>query len=183
MTPRSLFTIVLKIIGIFFIKDILDTVPQFILSIVNLSQSDSIDGIWSPIFIILSGAVYVCAAYYFIFKTDFVIYKLKLVSNFEQDNFPLNIHRSTVLSIVIIIIGGLLIADNVPYLCRSVYLYFQNKSIGDVLSRSPDYSYIIIYSVKILVGLILTGNHQLIVNYIERKRKPVVISDTTEMQE
>jgi hypothetical protein len=184
MTPRSLFTIVLKIIGILFIKDILDAIPQFILSIVEFLQFDSsMQNIWAPIFIILSCAVYVCAAYYFIFKTNDVINKLNLDKDFSEENFPLNIHRSTVLSIVIIIIGGLLIADNIPLLCRSIYLYFQTKSIGDAFTKSPDFSYIIIYALKILVGLILTGNHQLFVNYIERKRKPVIISNETEIKE
>jgi len=184
MTPRSLFTIVLKIIGVLFIRDVLDIIPQFILNIVDLMQFDaSGQGIWAPIFTVLSCSIYVGAAYYFIFKTEFLIHKLKLVSNFEQDNFPLNIHRSTVLNIVIIIIGGLLIADNIPYLCRSVYLYFQHRSLGDVLSKSPDFSYIIIYSVKILAGLILAGNHQLLVSYIERKRKPVRVSNETELKE
>jgi len=117
------------------------------------------------------------------FKTDILIDKLKLDRGFTQDNFPLNIHRSTVLSIVIIIIGGLLIADNIPLLCRSVYLYFQSKSVSDALFKRPDYSYMIIYSVKILVGLILTGNHQLLVNYIERKRKGNIIVTETEVEE
>jgi hypothetical protein len=181
MTPRSLFNIVLKIIGILFIRNILDTIPQFILNIVGLMQFDSSgQGIWMPIFTILSCAVYVCAAYYFIFRTNYVIDKLKLDKNFSEENFPLNIHRSTVLSIAIIIIGGLLIADSIPLLCRYVYVYFQIRSTGGVFSKTPDFTFAIVYTTKLLIGLIIMGNHQLIVNYIERKRKQVVISDTTE---
>lgn len=181
MTPRSLFLIVLKIIGILFIKDILDIMPQFVYNISTLTQLNPSDSIWSIIFSFFTIVVYIYVANYFIFKTDVLIDKLKLDKNFGQNNFPLNIHRSTILNIVIIIIGGLLIADNIPLLCRSVYLYFQNKSINNAYSKPIDYSFIVIYSVKIIVGLILIGNHQLFVNYIERKRKrPAILNETNE---
>ncbi len=171
MTPRSLFTIVLKIIGILFIKDILEAIPQLIATMVQMVSSYSVaDGILPFIFIFISLSIYILVAYWFIFKTDFLIEKLKLDKNFLQENFSLNIHRSTVLSIAIIIIGGLLIADNIPLLCRSVYFYFENRSVRSY-EKNPDYSYIILYTVEILIGLILTGNHLLFVNFIEKKKR------------
>jgi hypothetical protein len=171
--------IILKIIGILFIRDLINLIPDLLLSISNITYSSDLGSAVGAIIVtVLAIFVYLGVAYYFIFKTDYLINKLNLDSGFTQEDFPLNIHRSTVLSIVIIIIGGLLMADNIPSLCRSVYLYYENQSLTNGTSK-PDLSYIIIYSLKILVGLVLTGNHQLLVNYIERKRRtPAVITKT-----
>lgn len=172
MTPRSLFNIILKIVGLFILKDIIDAIVQIVLSVVELMQSFDGSGLWTLLISILVFALYYLVAHYLIFKTDFLIDKFKLDKNFTEENFPLNIHRSTVLSIAIIIIGGLLIADNVPLLCRVCYAYFRERSLSDTFSNKPDLSYIIMYAAKILVGLILVGNVQLLVNFIERKRRP-----------
>jgi len=171
MTPKSLFNIILKIMGLFLLKDIIDTIIQIIYAIVEIIQSYSARDLLSFIFSFIILGIYYLIAHYLIFKTDFLINKFKLDKNFTQEIFPLNIHRSTILSIAIIIIGGFLLADNIPLLCRACYVYFQARSISDVFLKKPDITYIIMYAAKILVGLILIGNTQLLVNFIERKRK------------
>jgi hypothetical protein len=170
MTPRSLFNIVLKIIGIFFIKDILAALPQ-LFSVFYMIKYNRMEDMGMTVAVtLLTLLIYIVITYYLVFKSEWVIDKLKLDRGFDQDNFPLNIHRSTVLSISIIVIGGLLVADEIPNFFRQVYEYYleMKRPFG---RGSAAISYPIVSAAKILIGLLLIGNQQMIVNFIERKRK------------
>jgi hypothetical protein len=106
MTLRTLFKIILKILGIFFIKDFLSIIPQVISSFFYIINSDTVgEGIWILSSVLLFLFLYGALSYYLIFKTDLIIDKLKLDKGFDRDTISLNIHRSTILSIAIIVIG------------------------------------------------------------------------------
>jgi hypothetical protein len=170
MTPRSLFNIILKILGIFFIKDILYTIPQIFIYIPNIRSSDSLtDVIWALISIILVLIVEIIFCYYLIFKTEWVIGILKLDRGFDQETIPLNIHRSTILSISIIVIGGLLVADEIPNFFRQLFTYIQAKRENPQFNHKIEYS--LLAGFKILVGVLLIAEQRLLVNLIERQRK------------
>jgi hypothetical protein len=171
MTTRSLFNIILKILGIFFIKDILATLPQLLSIILYLTKADTVDeSIWTLVMTILILLVYGLVSYYLIFKSDLIIDKLKLDKGYDHETIPLNIHRSTILSISIIVMGGLIIADEIPNLCRQLFAYFQEKRMT-YGQTNPSISYSVLAGAKIVIGLLLIGNQRLIVNFIELKRR------------
>jgi hypothetical protein len=171
MTPRTLFNIILKILGIFFIKDILTILPQLLSTILYLTKVDTVgEAIWTLITTMLILLVYVFISYFLIFKSDLIIDKLKLDTGFDQETIPLNIHRSTILSISIIVIGGLILADEIPNLCRQLFAYFQEKRMT-YGQTNPNISYSVLAGAKIVIGLLLIGNQRQIVNFIEHKRK------------
>ena len=171
MTPRSLFNIILKVLGIFFIKDILGEVARFLSDFMYMIKSGSYESsLWLLIFTLLILVIYACVIYYLVFKTEYVIEWLKLDRGFDEETIPLNIHRSTILSIAIIVIGGLLIANEIPNFCRLLYAYYlQSKQPYDQVN--PNVPYAILAFCKIIVGLILIGNQRHMVNFIESHRK------------
>jgi hypothetical protein len=172
MTTKDLFNIILKILGFFFIKEVIGILPFFITSfnlfkrVVGVTDDSLLNVIMLLIFIL----IYVLVSYILIFKSELIINKLKLDQGFDQETIPLNIHRSTILSISIIVIGGLLITEEIPNLCKQLFMYFQERQLtkGQI---NTNLSYCILAGVKILIGLILVGNQKLIVNFIEMKRK------------
>lgn len=171
MTTKSLFNIILKILGIFFIKDILAAVPQLLSVILYINNSNTVgEAIWTLVSTVLILLVYVFVSYQLIFRSDFIIEKLKLDKGFDQETIPLNIHRSTILSISIIVIGGLIVAQEIPNLCRQLFDYFQEKRMT-FGQTSPSISYSVLAGAKIVVGLLLMGNQRQIVSLIEAKRK------------
>lgn len=173
MSIRSLFNIILKVLGIFFIKDILETILQLVSLILNLTKSDIVgEAIWALLFTILILLIYGLISYYLIFKTESIIDKLKLDSGFDEESIALNMHRSTILSICIIVIGGLMIANEIPNLCRQLFFYYQEKRMT-YGQTNPSISYSVLAAVKIIIGLLLIGNQRQIVNFIELKRKNV----------
>lgn len=171
MRIRSLFNVILKVLGIFFIKDILETIPSLLSVILFMTKSDTVgEAVWTLISTLLILLVYGLVSYYLIFKSELIIDKLKLDSGFDQDTIEMNMHRSAILSISVIVIGGLLITDEIPNLCRQLFSYFQEKRMT-YGQTNPSISYSVLSAAKIVIGLLLIGNQRQIVNFIELKRK------------
>ena len=64
-----------------------------------------------------------------IYKTNWIIDKLKLDKGFETENIELNFESSKIISIAIIVIGGLLFIDNIPVLLREIMIFSQDKNL------------------------------------------------------
>jgi len=104
MTARVLFSIILKVLGILFIKDILFSIPEFVFFISYYITAEY-GGFGAIALFVLSIGSYILAAYGLIFKTYWLIDKLKLEDGLGADPVSLNMHRSTVLSISVIVIA------------------------------------------------------------------------------
>jgi hypothetical protein len=172
MTPRSLFTIILRVLGLFFLRDFLAMVPQLLSVLLLLNNPDHIsDPSWYLISSILTLLIYGAVVYFLIFRSGFLIDKLKLDKGFDQETIPLNIHRSTILGISIIVIGGLMAVNEIPNFCRQLYSYYQEKKFG-YGQGSPRTVYFFIFSAaKIIIGILLMGYQQRVITWIEWKRK------------
>ena len=171
MTPRTLFNIILKILGVFFIKDFFATIPQLLSVILFLTKSDTVtEAVWTLVTTSLILLAYGLVSYYLVFKTELVIDKLKLDKGFDQETIPLKIHRSTILSISLIVVGGLLVVDEIPNFCRQLFFYFQEKRMT-YGQTYPNVAYSVISGVKIIIGLFLMAGQRKIVNLIERQKK------------
>ena len=171
MTPRSLFNIILKVLGIFFIQDFLAAIPQLLSVILYLTSPDTHqEAIWTLIGSLLVLFAYGIVSYYLIFRTDVIIDKLRLERGFDQETIPLNIHRSTILSISIIVIGGLMLANDIPNFCRQLFSYYQQQRMTRGLQK-PQISFIIFSAVKFVIGFLSITNQRQVVSFIEWKRK------------
>ena len=174
MTIRTLFTIILKVLGIFFIKNFIETLPQ-LLSLLNFMNDFAgnqklIIGLCEfSLMLFILGLL----SYLLLFKTDLIIDKLQLDKGFKEEVIPLNIHRTTILSIAIIMIGGLLIINELGNFCRQLFLYYQEVRLSkqNYLSKNPNILYSIISFVKIILGLLLIMYQKQIVHFIEWRRK------------
>lgn len=176
MTPISLFNVVLKIIGIFLIKDLLIFLPQ-LLSLFFYSNADSSfsnnqsENIGYIIIDVLSATVYILIIYLLIFRTQILIDKLKLDKGFDQNFIPLNLHRSAILSISTIVIGGLILINEIPNLINQIHFYFEQRTISNGKVGFSASSYLVLAAIKVFIGLILIIYQKVIVNFIEYKRK------------
>jgi hypothetical protein len=164
MTIRTFWTITIKIMGIWFVINNLMFLLQFFTSIFFLNGEGRVMILIATLgMILLTLFIFILIFYFFIFKTDWIIDKLMLDKGFQEEKFDLTIHRSTILSIAAIIVGGLIVLDALPQLFRQIILYFQQQN--------PTSTWIIFYFVKFLLGYIILTNSRLIVNLIEHQRK------------
>lgn len=166
MNSKTFFNILLKVVGIFLLKDaifgVITTMTAFATSI-DLFDADFF-------IVLLISLAYVVFPFLFIFKTEEISKLLRLTNNIEQE-IPLNVHRSTVLTIAVIVFGGVLLVDAIPAFIGQVWEYYKMKRQEELFQYRPDMKYIIMHGVKIIIGLLLLGNARPIVNYIEYRRK------------
>lgn len=168
MSIKSFWSIFLKVIGIYLIIDSLTIIPQLISSLAFSYNQDFTYGlIMIFLAVIVLTIVYFLILRFCIFKTDWLIDRLHLTDGFADERIELKIHRSTVLSISIIVIGGIVFIDSLPLLCKDLYLYFQQQSN----SMNPSSGWLIFYLLKSILGVLLMTYHRVIVNFVESKRK------------
>lgn len=178
MTPRSLFNIILKIFGLFFLKETIYSVSQLFSAItyyVNFENPNG--GVLTIVLTLFVLAFYIFLIIQLLFKTNNFIDKLKLDRGFDehefsfdrQDKFSINISSALVLRIALIVLGGVILTDEIPYFCRNIYLdVFENSSIED--STESRASYTILSAVKIIIGLLIIGERKRIINFIEERQ-------------
>jgi len=104
-----------------------------------------------------------------LFKTEkFVNLLIK-----DEDNkvvfTTFNVHRSTVLTISIIVTGGVILVNEIPNLATYIFRMYKEHSQSDQMVIE-DY-WMITALVKILIAIYLLYRHRLIVNWIEKRRK------------
>lgn len=182
MTPRNLFSIILKIIGIFFIRDLLIVFPPAATLIPTLLEPDE-----GTIMILILGLIFVIGPitlliYFLIFKTNWVIEKLKFNDGFGPEPLQFNIHRSTVLNITVIVAGVTILAYAIPQLIRQIVIYIRYVQVKNDLVvldaiREPDLILFVVFVAELIIGLLMIGSHSQIVNFIELRRKEKTMSN------
>jgi NADH:ubiquinone oxidoreductase subunit 5 (subunit L)/multisubunit Na+/H+ antiporter MnhA subunit len=176
MKPGNLFTVILKIFGLFFLREIIYIIPQLVSTIPYFTKSDNFgeaqntNDVLLPFLVTLVIlAFYVFVIYLLLFRTNNIVNKLQLDKGFDQEEFSFNISSSLVLTIALIVIGGVILTNEIPNFCRNVFAYFQEKSLTHGMTK-PNYSYIITAAVKIILGLLIIGERKRIVGFIENRK-------------
>lgn len=175
MTPRSLFIVILKIFGLLFLREIVYSIPQLISSFSFYIDPDKFNNNQfsnAGLALVLIAATilfYGSIIYLLLFKTNILINKFKLDKGFNQEEFSFNISSTLVLKICIIVLGGIILADQIPNFCRNVFSYYQENSLTHRMSK-PSYSYIIISAVKIVIGFLIIGEREMILKLVQKKQ-------------
>ncbi|WP_208686248.1 hypothetical protein [Flavobacterium sp. SLB02] len=102
-----------------------------------------------------------------IYKTSWIIDKLKLDKGFETENIELNFDSTKIISIAIIVIGGLLFIDNIPILLKDFFTFFQQKVL---FKDYPKSGWIIFSFCKVIIGYLLMTNSFGIAKLIEKQK-------------
>lgn len=168
MTPRSLFIIILKILGLLFIKNIIVTILQLVSTLLYLGRPDVMQtGIATFIYTLCILAIYVLIVYLLIFKPGQIIDKLKLGEGFTEDRLNVNISVPAILSIALICVSAFILINEIPNFFRLVFSYLHEAGLTSS-SGGPKASYFIFSGVKILIALLLIGERKRIVHFMER---------------
>jgi hypothetical protein len=170
MTIRTFWAIVLKIQGIWLVLDSFKVIPQFIGTLYSFSENPDMTlqmFVWTFLYLFSTIGIYILVLWLFVFKTAWLIDKLHLVKGFSEERIELNIPRSVVLSITIIIIGGIMFVDSFPLLCNQIFSFLQQKNM---FRMDPKSGMLIFQAVKTVLGYLLMTNSQIVVNIIDKKK-------------
>lgn len=170
MTPKSLFIIILRILGIFFIKDIVEAFPSILSGIQFIGNDSNPDG---GILVLLYGAIifliYLLISWILIFKAEAIVNRFKLNKGFEEERFSFDVSPHAILMVAVIATGLFILIVEIPNFCQHLYSYFQYREIA-ALRTNQFISYIIFTAVKIILALLLIGERKRIVAFMLRKQ-------------
>jgi len=173
MTPRTIFTLILKIIGLYVAFNLFVFIPQLFSQIPYLWMNP-IDT--SEVIMIILGLIAIILVYFllmrlFLFKTNWIIDKLSLDKHFDQDIINIKLDSAAVIQIAIIVLGGLYFADAFPSLFREIVTFLQQKEMDITLARSYGLGYMVFDACKLTLGYLLITNSKWLTLWIEEKNK------------
>lgn len=167
MTSRNLFIIIIKVIGLLTLKEILVALAQLVSTSLSYLSSGA-EVVLVLLLASVSVGLFAVVPYFCLFRAGWLVDKLRLVEDIDQSTLPLNMHRSTVLSIAILVVGGLLLLHEVPYL-GLLLLRLSQERRADI--TDPDTTPLLLAVAKIIIGLLLIAKQRQLVSFIELRRK------------
>jgi hypothetical protein len=169
MKTRTFWIIFIKVLGIWLLLNSLTVFPQFAsaLTFFGANNDETLFGLLAIVGLLLvTLMIYILILRVFLFKTEWIVDKLKLDNEFLEEKFDFNIQSSTVLTMATIVIGGLLFIDSFPLLCEQIFTFFQQESI---FRESPNSAWIFFHLIKTIIAYLLVTKSNIVVSYIERK--------------
>lgn len=171
MSPRSLFDVILKVLGIFFIRDILDALSRSLSVLVYFPQYGTSSEAFFNLGVTIPPLVlYTIFAWLLLFRTGSIINVLKIEKNLGTQPYTINFQRSVVLTTAVIITGGWLLVTEIPEFFRHAVYYYQERVMYDRMVR-PDFSYPMMSLAKIIIGTGLIIFHTPFVHLIDSLSK------------
>ena len=173
MKAKELFTIILKIFGIYLIKDVLLTIPPVLDQIVQFFEVSPDIGFFTFIFSLLNLGLHLLIVYLLLFKTNWLISKLKLTSDLSDEPLKFNMHRSSIYTIAIIVTGLVILVFAIPTLVKHFYSWYEYMDSRKRMfgTQSYNYSGLLIAITEVIIGLLFLGNQRNLVNFIESRKR------------
>jgi hypothetical protein len=168
MTIKTFWNIVIKILGLLLFFEFLEILTQLFTSLTYIFVPNMVgDLTWPTLFSsILILIIYFGVISIFIFRSSFIVDKLKLIKNSETELLKIDLKAFSIITIAIILIGGVIFINGFSYLCKCLYDYFKQKNLPNY---NPTISWIIFNSAKALLGYLLMTNSKVVANYISKQ--------------
>jgi hypothetical protein len=116
--------------------------------------------------VMLAAAIFILIVWLLIFKSAWVIEKLKLAKGFDEERLELTMEWSTILTIATIITGGVIFIDSLPLIIKQSVSFIQQ---GKPFRSSQESIWLLYYLVKTVLGYLLMTNSRFVVNFIGRQ--------------
>ena len=167
MTPRSLFVILIKIMGLFQISNIFESALGLCASLFTLRSEVSSSGIQYMLFSLFSLALYLLLFYVLLFKPQILIDRLKLDHGFYEEQFTMNMDKGMMVRIAIISVGIFFFIETIPSLCRQLAIVYQKAALHYFSDKPDDTTINIVFAgAKLLIGYVLLTNSNYFTKFI-----------------
>lgn len=168
MKLRDFFRVIIKLIGIYFlIQIVIGFLPgQLSFMISDLEYSTKISAF---IYVLLISAVCFGAFYFLVKNPDKIIDWLKLDKNYENNEININNFNSkNIIILGLFIIGGFLIIENITTVISYLYYEFKTNASNYPLPKSDNKTELFISSLNLILGFVLVIYRNNIANYFEK---------------
>ena len=178
ITPRSLFNIILKIFGLFFLRELVNhTLTTLSVFIEYFSIDEYETSIGTLIVAVLLLCFYIFLIFQLLIKTNNLIDLLKLDKGFIEYEFTFEQRTPTqikltlneVFNISLIILGGFILVEQVPNLINQIYIFARERKSILYGSAEPTQTNMLLPSTKIIIGLLILGERKRIADFLANK--------------
>ena len=182
MSPRSLFIIILRVLGILMLQQVFTQLTDVIYYVVNFIFVYRMSDGLLLIFISLIGLlISLWVAYWLIFKPDVLVTRLALDKNFSESGFQLNISVDSIVHIALIVVAGMILITEIPHVIQLVYTTLrQEEAYGTV---SPDWAPVIFSVIRIVIALLLIGERKRILSFLMQLPPATAVVSNPEVKE
>jgi len=178
MTIKTFWTILLKILGLWFAFEGLTIILPTLAMLIYSSLNGRSPGVEKPllaiVIVLVTVVTFILILWLLVFKSVWVIEKLKLTKGFTEDRLELTMDWSTILTIATIVIGGVIFIDSFPVLIKQSVSFIQQ---GKPFRNNLESIWIVLYLVKTVLGYLLMTNSRFVVNFIGRQNRNNRISE------
>lgn len=167
MLIDTFWKLLLKTIGLWLLFSCISVVPQFFSMISSINGSIDFQNLLLLLVMSCMTIIFlVIIIWLFLFKTGWIIERLKLKDNFKEERIDITIKSTTVLTISIIIIGALILIESLPSFCSTLITFLQQK---ELLKDYPQTGWLIYHLIKIIIGYLLLTNAKNFTKFIEKE--------------
>lgn len=160
MNVKSFFGLMLKLLGIYYVIQGIMVLPQFVtlMGMATLKLPN-----FNPMFfgLFVSLLFYVFIGIFLIVKTDKITGWV-----IKENGDTVDIHMATILSVALIVIGGLMIVNEVPVLIVQLINKLSPSPVNNIQQ-----GYWLASVVKIGIGYLLVAYNNRIVAWVESRSK------------
>lgn len=166
MTKRDFFKLMIKLFGLYSgLMTLFTVIPNNIANLLFQFNFSSL------LFITILILVVVSFFLLLIFKTDFIIDKLKLDKGFDDEKIQFeNLTNDSIVKFAVFLIGGFLIINHFPNFLNYSFQIFkielQNTELG---YGNVNYFNWIISAINILIGYLLITNYKAVAAFFDKK--------------
>ncbi len=171
MTAKTLFTIILRIFGLWILYKLIEVLAQTISAVPYLFEDEGriVNLLLFQLIIYL--IIYLVVLRLLIFKPEYIIKHLSLTRGLEEESLHEMLPQSTIIHIAIIVLGGILCILTLPSLAGNLIAFWKNDHSVDRMTSNPAFSLIIIDGFKLLAGYLLMNNAKFLTGWITNKTK------------
>jgi hypothetical protein len=166
MTKRDFFRLIIKIFGLYsLVLSLFSFIPQ------NFSNFYFMKDDFWYFFIIISSILLLIALFVILlYKTDFIIDKLKLTKSFDDDHIIIgNLNTESLYKFSIILIGGFMITSSFPNLLMDLINEFKLRiSNHQISNHKSDNFWIGVKFLNLLIGYLLVTNCKSISKFLNK---------------
>lgn len=169
MEIKTFWKIIIKGIGLWLLINALYIIPQLTSSLSFIDNELN----WNHLFVVLAinlviFFIYILLVRLFLFKSEWLVNKLKLENDFTEKRIDVGIASETILRIIIVITGALIFVNGLPNLISHIFQFIRQK---ELIKNYPETSWLLYHFLHTLFGYLIMTNSKLIGKFIDKRSK------------
>jgi hypothetical protein len=166
MTKRDFFIIIIRLFGVYLLSTVFSSLIGTVWGLMATLTTDQIVWMMTSLFLIL--ALFVALIFY----PEHVVDLLRLDRGFDDLRIEFgSVQRAQLLGVAVLILGGMLFVNNLPYLLNNLFNKLTSVTIQDIhVSVYERYSWVV-PAISLMVGYLLIINQHKIGNWLARQSK------------